>query len=507
MSEQNRHSVIKGISWNGLRVAFQAVSSIVVMAILARLLPPTDFGLMAIAILVIGLGDLASSLGMGPAIVQKKDLSLEDIQIAHTISVFFGLLVTGAICILTPLLVDYFTFAALENILILLSVTLLFSAFGSIARGLLVREMNFKALFMVDFISYLVGYVVVTVVFALLDFGVYALVFGAICQSFLMLCLLLFFAKPPLRFCYKHAIALRLMSFGAGQSATGFVNYFAANVDYVFIGKYLGASALGLYSRAYHLVTLPIAKISASITGVMFSSYSKNQHKKSQLKRDYLMVVELTSLIIFPILAGFFIGAKWVILGLFGQNWLEAIVPFQILCLAGLFKCVFNLAGSLVQALGFVYAELRRQCVYLVLLGVGCFVAVQWGLEYVAWVVVIASFFLYIMMAQLVLRLVAISWFEFFKSQQAAIVLSALILIVGIVFNRLMLQVEGLPYEISLGLFIVVCAITFIAGFLFLPKALIGTMPNICLDKVQHKMPAILIRYLIRFSPHYSGMY
>ena len=504
MNHDKSHTdeTVRGLSWNSLRVLFQTFSSIFVIALLARFLPPADFGLMALAVFVIGFGDLLGTLGMGPAIVQRKELSNQDVSVAQTLSVLIGSIVTVCVCISAHFVALYFEQPMLENMIYILATTLWLSAFGAVYRGLLIRRLNFKSIFLVDFSGYVFGYVLVTITCIFYELGVMSLVYGALAQSILMTCLLIIANRQLLGFSFDVGIAKKLMYFGTGQSLNGAVNYLAANIDTLFIGKFLGPTSLGLYSRASQLMTLPITKLATSISSVMFSSYAQIQTNKPLLKRNYLAVVELTALVIFPILAGFFIGAHWLIVGLFGDNWQDIVVTFQILCIAGLFKTVFNLAGSIIQALGLVYNELLRQCIYLVVLLFGCLSVVSFGVEAVAWVVVLASFYLYVSLNQLVLKLIECDWRLFFQAQKPGFILGLIIIAFGVIFNVLIESFFSAPAELLLTLFIIQCAIVYVGAILWLPSSLIGSMPSQVLQRFSDRLPLSMFNFIAKYSIH-----
>ena len=504
MSSNQSHTddTVRGLSWNTLRVLFQTFSSIFVIALLARFLPPADFGLMALALFVIGFGDLLGTLGMGPAIIQRKQLTAQDTKVAQTLSVLIGSIVTAGVCLSAPFVALYFEQPPLERMIYILSITLWLSAFSAVYRGLLIRRLDFKSIFMVDFSGYVFGYVIVTITCIFYGLGVMSLVYGALAQSLLMALLLIIANRQLLGFGFNRTTAKKLMHFGTGQSLNGAVNYLAANVDTLFIGKFLGPASLGLYSRASQLMTLPITKLASSISSVMFSSYAQIQNDKPLLKRNYLAVVELTSLVIFPILAGFIIGAHWLIVGLFGDNWQDIVFAFQILCIAGVFKTVFNLAGSIIQALGLVYKELKRQGLYLAILLIGCLSVVSYGVEAVAWVVVIASLFLYVSLNQLVLKLIECDWRLFFKAQKPGCILALMIIIFGAMFNFLVGHFFNGPAELLLALFIVQCALVYIGAILWLPSSLIGLMPSQVLQRFSHRMPSQMVNFIAKYSVH-----
>ena len=169
------------------------------------------------------------------------------------------------------------------------------------------------------------------------------------------------------------------------------INFLSNNVDSLIIGRFLNPALLGLYTRAMQLCTLPLNRIAATLSAVMFPSFAEIRDERERLKEAYLKVVNLVALISFPLLAGLAMGAKFVILGLYGENWQGATSVLRILSLAGMIKVVTNMAAPVVQATGHPYAEVRRQILSLLVMTVGCLGLVRYGIEGAGWAVVISS--------------------------------------------------------------------------------------------------------------------
>ena len=476
--------------WNFLRVFGQTLLSFGAGIILARLLPPADFGLLAIAMVFIGFAELIASAGMGPAIVQQQNLTDVHLRTATTLSLLIGLTLSGALYAAAPALGVFFGDPRVADILPVLAIGLCFSAFSAVSRGLLVRQMDFRRLFAIDVAAYLIGYVGVAVTLALLGAGVWSLVVGTTVSLALQGAALLWAAPPKLPLSLSRREAGDLLHVGAGVSLNNTINYLAANVDYLVIGRMLNATALGLYTRAYQLVTMPLSKISATLSGALFPSYAEIRDDREKLGRAYLKAVNATALLTFPILAGFAVSAEAVIIGLYGENWRGAIPVFQVLAFAGIFKSVFHLAGAVAQATGNVYAEVRRQAVYLLILTAGCILAAPFGIEAVGGAVIAGSLWLYLGMAQLACRITGCRWREFFAAQLPGAALSLLIgacqaMLLGI--DRHYLQ---LPAAVSLAILLLASCLIGALALLFLPARVVGPMPGwLCLHFAD-KLPA-----------------
>lgn len=489
MLSSHTQKTVRGIAWNFLRVFGQTALSLGTGIVLARLLPPADFGLLALAMVFIGFAELVASVGMGPAVVQQQNLSPLHVRVATTLSLAVGTVLALCCWLLASPLATFFDDPRVADILRVLSVGLWFSAATAVNRGLLQRRLDFRQLFYIDVGSYAFGYTGVATTLALLDFGVWSLVFGTVTSLVLQALLVAFVEPPPRRLALSRPEALQLLGFGSGVSINNTINYLAANVDYIVIGKLLNATVLGLYTRAFQLVTMPLSKIAATLGGALFPSYAEIQNDPKRLGRAYLKAVNATALLTFPILTGFAVSAEIVIVGLYGENWRPATAAFRILCLAGVFKAIFHLAGPVAQATGNIFGEVRRQTVYLAVLTTGCLLAAPYGIEAVAWAVVAGSLWLYLAMAQLVRRITGCGWADFFRSQLPGACVSALIAIVQLACIRLDSLWLHLPPTLSLILLIAVSGLAGAWAFFYLDPRLVGPMPAWLCRHYAHKIP------------------
>ena len=493
----NSHSdrTVSSVNWNLLRVIIQTGLGLMVSILLARILPPEDFGLLATAMIFLGLAELVGSMGMGSAVIQRANVTKDDIATAGTLSVITGLVLALAVAAIAPWLADLFKEPEVTRVVQAMALGLFISAIAAVPKGMIMRRMDFKCLFFIDLIAYMSGYAGLAIVLALNDFGVWSLVWGALLSMALTSGMVIFSEPLRIKWRLKWTEAKSLLRFGGGMSLNSLINYCAANVDYFSIGKFLDQHALGLYSRAYHLVTLPLNKVATTLTSVMFPAYSEIQADPTRVKTIYLRIVEVIGLVIFPVMIAFAVAGEYVIVGLYGPNWYPAVDAFRILALAGMLKVIFHLAGPVVQASGYVYHEVARQAVYLLVLAVGCVLVAHKGIEAVAWVVVTGSAWLYLSMAQLVLRIVGGQWSQFIKAQLPGLVLAGFVALANVAAMTFIANL-GLPPEIGLLVIVLVCGVVYLLGFLYIPAVFIGTSPAWLISKYASKMPTYVGLYL-----------
>lgn len=500
-SDSHKRRTLTGVAWNFVRVFGQTLASLGTGIVLARLLQPEDFGLLAVAMIFIGVADLVASVGMEPAVVQRKELTDQHLRVATTLSLISGSILTLIFWALAHPISLFFNEPRLEAIVPVLAVGLGFSATFASSRGLLIRQMDFRRLFLIDLVAYLVGYAGVAIGMALLGFGVWSLVIGTVVSLVIQSIAVAFVARPRWPLSLSSTEVKDLLGFGGEVSLNNTINYLGASVDYMVIGKFLDATVLGLYTRAYQLVSMPLNKIAGTIAMALFPSYAEVQHDRERLARVYLKTINATALVTFPILTGFAIAGELVVVGLYGEKWGMAVPAFRILALAGFFKTIFHLAGPVAQATDNVRGEIRRQLVYLVILAVGCYFLVEYGIEYVAWVVVVSSFWLYLSMAQLAGRIVGCSWGEFFRAQVPGVVLSGQLAVVLIPVVWIVLNYLKLSALFGLLIVVIVCMLTTAAGFLLLPKNLMGEMPGWIVRHFENRLPMSMRKWIEKKFP------
>jgi len=288
------------------------------------------------------------------------------------------------------------------------------------------------------------GYSILGIVLALNNFGVFSLIYATLAKEFISLFTLCFFSKTSFSFKVDVAKMKQIFLYSGGVGLSNVFGYAANNADYVVIGKYLNPTALGLYTRAFTIMTLPLSKISMTIFDVIFSVFSNAKNDLVQIKNIYLKSIKIIAIISFPILSTIMIGSELIINGIYGEKWSGAIKVLQILCIAGFFRVITNTAGAVAKATGKVYEEAWRQLIFAIILIAGALIGYKYGIEGVGVAVVISSLWFYLSMAHLTKRIINVGWNEFIKAQTPGIVVFLIITLLNyltvILLNYLMVE-------------------------------------------------------------------
>lgn len=326
-------------------------ASLVITAVLARLITPSDFGLVAIVTIFIGLFTLLSDMGIGAAIVQYRDLTDEDYGGIFGFSVLLAVALTALFCAISPLIAMFYSDDRLVGLCVAASPTLLFSTLNMVPNGLMLKDKRFDRI--------AVRLVVATVVSGLV--AIVSAYFGAgavaiIVQSALSAAIVLVWnlCSRPIHNVSLHFLAplKRIFSFTAYQFGFSLINYFSRNLDNMLVGRFLGSAQLGYYDKAYKLTTYPMNAFSSVIGSVIQPFMAEHQDDKEAVYDCWMRTEKLLSLVAAPVAAVFFCCSAEIIDVFYGPGWEQAIPVFAALSISVYFQMMGNTAGAFYQSLG-----------------------------------------------------------------------------------------------------------------------------------------------------------
>jgi PST family polysaccharide transporter len=416
------HSTIVGFFWSFSGTGVQALLTILVLTILARLITPADFGLIAVAnILTVYMG-LLYNLGIGPSLIQRKVLTEAHIRSAFTLTIILSTVLTGALWLLAPVFASFYPdMPALTEVVRVLSFLFVINGVSLVARALNHRNLNFRIKARFNVISYVMGYGAVGVALAFMGFGVWALVSASLAQS-LVASVLYLNASPHSKTPQLNRTALgELLAFGSGLTLGEIFSKTSNTADTLIVAATLGTQAAGLYGRAYQLMVLPARYFGQVLDQVLFTAMSKVQDKPETLGAVYRRGVVAIALVSLPLSAFLFVLAPEVIHVLLGTQWSATIVPFRVFAAFMLFRTSYKMGESLARAAGAVFQRALRQLLFAVSVIAGTWFGQGWGITGVAVGVSLAIAVHFFTMAQLSLRITSTSWGELFRIHLPAV--------------------------------------------------------------------------------------
>lgn len=340
---------------SGIWVSFSAVAlstlSFAKSIVLARLLTPDHFGLMAACMVVIRAIEVFTETGVGAALVQRPAAVEPAMPTVYTILAVRGLILAAIVVAVSPFVAQFYDQAELMPLLHVLAVGLLLGGLGNVNTIVAQKELNFRPLFYLQTIVVLVDFTV-TIALAFWWQNVWALVVGNVLKT--LISVPLSFALLPGRpkFGWNMAIARELARYGKYITGLTIVVYVTTEIDNVVIGKVLGMQALGVYVVAYMLANLPATHIAKVIAAVMFATYSKIQNDRRNLCRAYLQTTQFVSTLALPSAVGLAVLADPLIALVYGPKWREAALVLPVLCVFGALRAISSVNGYVFNAIG-----------------------------------------------------------------------------------------------------------------------------------------------------------
>ena len=391
-------AALGGVSIMGLTVGTQMTLQLLSMAILARLLTPFEFGVIAAANIVITFSSMFSDIALGSAIIQIKNMTELHIRVAFTLSVISSVIVAAALYFYAPFLAEYFEIPEMHDVLIALAVVFLWTGLSTVAENLMSRSFRYKTLGLIKVCGSLIAFII-AVSMAYMGYSYWSIVSAMVIQSFFcMICMLLMQKHSLLPSLHLQSLK-DLMFIGGGLSFSRFVNYAAMNADKFFIAKMIGTENLGFYDRAFRLSGLPTMIFDRVASKVALSSYSRAQDDLKRMNFAFRRGLSLTALMGIPMTLVLVILGPEFILFVLGDQWDAAIAPFVILVAGMFFRLSYKVSQSVIVAVGKVYHLAAIQVVYALCIMFGCYIAYPYGIDAIATAVTASVCLNYVMLS------------------------------------------------------------------------------------------------------------
>ncbi|MDY6802767.1 MAG: lipopolysaccharide biosynthesis protein [Cyanobacteriota bacterium] len=468
-----KQKVIKGALWSAIQSWLGQVISFVVFFVLARLLEPEAFGLIALAAVFLAFMQIFLNQGFAEAIIQKKELEPEHLDTAFWIAVSISLLLTLLGIGFADVTASVLNEPLLKPIVRWLSLSFLFSGLSSVQQAILRRELAFKSLAARTLIARFIGGAI-GVVMALLGFGVWSIVCQKLSEGFAGVLLLWWVSdwRPGFKVSKRHFKEL----FGFGINIVGFnvLYFFNRHSDDLLIGYFLGPVALGYYSVAYRLLMLMTNVLTQTTAQVALPTFSRLQQEPERMRSAFYSATQLTSTIAFPCFLGMAALAPELVPTLFGQQWEPSIPVMRILAFIGVLHSVSFFQSNVILAMGKPGWRLGVNCLNAGL-NVAAFalVVLVWGkIEAVAAAYVIRGYLLSPIPLLMIRKLIGIEGSDYFR--QLASPLGASIIMVGSIFAVKYLVANSISISAQLVVCVAVGAIIYGVAIALLAPKLFG---------------------------------
>lgn len=325
------------------------IIQLVINSILSRLLSPGEYGIVSVVMVFIVFFQLLADMGMGPAIIQNRYLSENDLSSLFNFSIVLALLLSIGFGFFGYIIVAIYRNTIYYSLAWLLAISVFFYSLVIVPNAKLLKNKEFKVINSSALLAAFCGGIV-GVVSAINGFGVYALVLSTITNSIINFFLLFYKSSIRVTKNFRVSPLKKIMSFAKNQFGFNFINYFSRNSDNILIGKFIGADALGNYSKAYQLLMYPNNILAGIITPVLQPVLSEHEEDVETIKNVYSKVLHLLALIGMPLSIFLSLSSKQIIFFMFGKQWEGAVLPFTILALTVWVQMLVSSTGAIFQA-------------------------------------------------------------------------------------------------------------------------------------------------------------
>src|SRR5882757_2782450 len=377
MTTEPKASAASSVLWAGVSQGGRIAIQLIAIATLSRLLPPTDFGLLAMATIVINFASLVRDMGTSAAVIQRAQLSPPLLDTVLWFNVALGIGLAIVISILAIPVALFFKEPRLTGVLIALTISFPLTCSGAVHQALLERSMRFRKLARIELSSAGTA-LLISVLAARHGMGVYSLVLNTLTLA-VMITVQLWLAspwRPSLR--WSGAELKSLWKFSANLVGFQTVNYFTRNIDTILIGRFLGALQLGWYNTAYRIMLFPINNLSSVITRVLFPVLSRQQDDLAAFSALYLRAISSIALITAPLMAGIWALRLPLVETVLGSQWVPVADVIAWLAPVGMLQSIVTTVGLIFMSTGNTNVMLR----YSMIVGGVTFVAIVMGLRW-----------------------------------------------------------------------------------------------------------------------------
>jgi PST family polysaccharide transporter len=303
--------------------------SILLTSILARLLTPSDFGIIAIATVIMSFINLFTDFGFGPAIIQRKDLTIKDVNSIFTFTFFLGALAFIIIYLTSPFVANFYNMQELNKVLKILGLNAFFVAINIVPNAILLRNKQFKILALRTFgVQLFTG--IIAVALAYKGFGVYALVAQSVSAAIIIFVYNYLVSNVKITKRIEFQSIIKISSYSFYQFLSSFITYFTRNLDKLILGKMMGITALGFYEKSYRLMTLPATNITYVIAPVMQPLLKDYQTDLNYIYNKYFSLLRILANIGFPLSVFLYYSAADLIELFYGPQWDGAVGTFKM---------------------------------------------------------------------------------------------------------------------------------------------------------------------------------
>ncbi|MEC0016669.1 lipopolysaccharide biosynthesis protein [Bacillus anthracis] len=427
---------LKNSLWSILNIIGVQLVGLIVNVILARLLYPEIFGILGMAYVFAGFIIVFQDAGLSSYLIFKSAIDKRLINTTFVLNIFTSFLLALFLLLSSDLVGGFYNEILVGKVIGVLSLGVAIGGLGITSRALLIREKKFKVLTIIDIISE-VSSSVVAIVLAICHQDIWAVTSRLVIKPMFQTVILLLLygkqviGKPSYQYIFE------IIPYSSKFLGSQMFIYLNNNVDYLLIGKFLGSKSLGLYTMAYQWSVVARQYISGAINRVVFPEVASLQSDVEKVRKLYLTVISKVAFFTFPLCAGLLVISREFIMFVYGDKWIEAVFPLQILLIVGLVTSIGTLGGSIFNGLGKPQLEMRLNMGSFVFLTIMICILKDYGLNVLAIGILVKTIIFDYIKILLVNRQIKSNMWEFFESLKPSFLCTAIMVVFLVIFKGL----------------------------------------------------------------------
>lgn len=374
-----RKQASSGMIWTFSQQFGNQLITFVVSIILARLLLPEEFGLIGMIIVFIAIGQSLVDSGMTQSLIRSTNIDQEDLSTVFFFNLAASIIIYVIVYLVAPFIAEFYDQEVLTNLIRVLCITFIISAFSAVQGARFSRNMDFKTITVISIPSTILSGIL-GIVLAYMGYGVWSLVWSRISGTFLNTIQFWIYSKWSPTFIFKKEKLKEHFNFGYKLTLSSLLDTIYNNIYLIVIGKFFAASSVGFYTRAQSLQKLPVQNISKALNKVTYPLFSQIKDDDIRLKRVYKVIMQSVIFVIAPILIFASVLAVPTFRFLLTEKWLPAVPFFQILCIVGVLYPLNSYNLNVLKVKGRSDLFLKLEVIKKILVTISIVIAIQYGI-------------------------------------------------------------------------------------------------------------------------------
>lgn len=348
-----RQKAVSGVKWQTVALVYNTLLSILKYSVLTRLLQKADFGLVAIALMIISFTEIFSQLGMTIGIIHKQDITDKQYSSIFWLNVIASIIMFALLWFCSPLLASFYKEPELGQIIPLLGIEVIFNGFGKMFQTVKTKELEFGFLSKVSIIVSTISFII-TFVTAWIGWGVYSLVIGQLVMVFINQGIFVVkgIGQQKILFYFNLKEIKDFVKIGSFQLGSAILDFASSKIDVFLIGRFFGMEDLGIYNIAKELILKPYGIIKSLINSVASSLFAKIQNDKYAVQNNFIKMSTIVCTVAVPIYIAMFVFADTIVRILYAPDFFEVSFFLRIMAFVGIATCVTGFASTLQIAYG-----------------------------------------------------------------------------------------------------------------------------------------------------------